>query len=87
MVKKVCHRREDACLTFHYPPQSRVRAQVLGTRAVVFVHIDDVPVVRPDGQSEEDETEQTCKSSAEDHQCVPHCRTADPIFPREGFNF
>lgn len=65
-------------VTFHYPPESRVRAQVARTRVVVFVRIDDVPVVRPDGQGEEGETEQTGKSSAEDHHTVPHRRTADP---------
>lgn len=46
--------------------------QVVWTCVVVFIHIDDVPVISPNSQSEKAKTEQTCKPSSEDHQAVPH---------------
>lgn len=60
--------------TFYYFPQSRMWTQVFWTCVVVFVHIDDVPVISPNCQGEKAETEQTCKPTSEDHQSVPHCK-------------
>lgn len=47
----------------------------------MFIHIDNVPVVRPNSKSEKDETEQTRKSSTEDHHPVPHLTTAELSLP------